>query len=226
MPTAKIPDTTPDNAPEIPDATLQADIALVLACIDIGGDKDVRTAAHKEARRAAQKKLVDRYHEGLLRFFRNRASPVDFEDLQHDVWAIVLDKKYVDRIQRIKTSVRSYIYGIARHVLYNHYNKRKREFDPITSSIELFEATLSRQFAEGHDAETLHEAMAKLPIDDQVLLHWRYSEEMSTAEMAEAYDVPVGTIKSRLYTVRQAVDKRMQPTKKSPQSSRLPGDLS
>lgn len=219
MPTAKITDATPNNAPKIADATLQADIALLLACIDNAGDKEVRTAAQKEARRAAQKQLVDRYHENLLRFFRNRASPVDFEDLQHDVWAIVLNKDHVDRIQCIKTSVRSYIYGIARHVLYNYYNKRKREFDPITSSIELFDATLSRQAAERHDAETLHEAMAKLPIDDQVLLHWRYSEEMSTAEMAEAYGVPVGTIKSRLYTARQALDKRMQPKKQSPQSS-------
>lgn len=209
----KIADATPDNAPPIADATLKADIALVLACIDIAGDKEVRTAAQKEARKEAQKQLVDRHHENLLRFFRNRASPVDFEDLQHDVWAIVLNKDYVDRIQRIKTSVRSYIYGIARNVLYNHYNKRKREFDPITSSIELFDATLSRQAAERHDAETLHEAMAKLPIDDQVLLHWRYSEGMSTVEMAEAYDVPVGTIKSRLHTARQALDKRMQPKK-------------
>jgi RNA polymerase sigma factor (sigma-70 family) len=184
------------SSEKIADSTLEEDRALVLA--SIGGEK------------AAQKVLMARYHDKLLRFFRHRAGVEDFEDLQHDVWGILLDKKTAEPIKALNTSVRAYIYGIARNVLFNYYQKRKRTFDPITSSLEVFDATLSRQVAERQGASSLHEALPKLPIDDQVLLEMRYFEEMSTRELAEMYKVPIGTIRSRLFKARKALDEMMQ----------------
>ena len=48
------------------------------------------------------------------------------------------------------------------------------------------------------DAEALVRAMNALRPDDRLVIAYRWLLELSEAEMAEALDVPVGTVKSRL----------------------------
>lgn len=233
MSSAKIADSTPAETETVADASVEADRALSLTSVEDDGEPNdpsmaaptiadstleehralilVSIEGENAARTAAQELLMKLYYDKLLRFFRYRAGPDDFNDLQHDVWTIVLDKDRIDKIKAINTSVRSYIYRIAKNVLYTYYRKRKRTFDPVTSSLEVFDVTLSRLFAQKHDAATLQKALPKLPVDDQVLLELRYFEKLSTRELAAVYDVPVGTIKSRLHTARKALDEQMQP---------------
>lgn len=165
-----------------------------------------------EGNKASWSQLMLRYSDQLLRFFRKHAGLPDYEDLTQDVWQRVLAKSSVADVMKITTSMRAYLFGVARNTLYDFYRGRKREFDPLTSAIAVFDVTLSRVFAEKQGAKALHEALPKLPVDDRLLLEMRYFDEMSTRELADAFKVAQGTIKSRLHRARKLLDEQMQGT--------------
>jgi RNA polymerase sigma-70 factor, ECF subfamily len=48
------------------------------------------------------------------------------------------------------------------------------------------------------DAEALVRAMNRLRADDRLVIAYRWLLELSEAEMADALDIPAGTVKSRL----------------------------
>ncbi|MEZ4372915.1 MAG: sigma-70 family RNA polymerase sigma factor [Polyangiaceae bacterium] len=45
----------------------------------------------------------------------------------------------------------------------------------------------------------LVEALQRLPLDLQMAIELYYWEELSVAELAEALEIPAGTVKSRLH---------------------------
>ena len=53
------------------------------------------------------------------------------------------------------------------------------------------------------DSKPIHEALAKLPVEQRTAVALFYLEEMSVAEVAVALDIPVGTVKSRLMSARK-----------------------
>ena len=56
------------------------------------------------------------------------------------------------------------------------------------------------------EVETLalmHEGLAGLPVTERDVLVLFYLEELSLAQLAEVLDVPIGTVKSRLFRARR-----------------------
>ena len=54
-------------------------------------------------------------------------------------------------------------------------------------------------------------AMEQLPEDLRTAIVLREIEGLSYEEIAEAMDCPVGTVRSRIFRAREAIDKRLQP---------------
>ena len=52
----------------------------------------------------------------------------------------------------------------------------------------------------------LLEALRRLPLDTQAMLELHYWEGLSVAEIAEVFDLPVGTVKSRMRKGRQDLE--------------------
>jgi RNA polymerase sigma-70 factor (ECF subfamily) len=59
--------------------------------------------------------------------------------------------------------------------------------------------------------EVVERAMQQLPEDLRTAIVLREIEGMSYEEIAEAMDCPVGTVRSRIFRAREAIDKRLQP---------------
>ena len=59
--------------------------------------------------------------------------------------------------------------------------------------------------------ETVMDAIAQLPEDLRVAITLRELEGLSYEEIAEAMDCPVGTVRSRIFRAREAINKRLQP---------------
>jgi RNA polymerase sigma-70 factor (ECF subfamily) len=55
------------------------------------------------------------------------------------------------------------------------------------------------------DAATLDSAMRRLPVEQRSILVLHHLDGRSVAELAEVLEIPVGTVKSRLHTARQAL---------------------
>jgi len=58
----------------------------------------------------------------------------------------------------------------------------------------------------------IDELLEQLDIDKRVVLSLYYFEELSVSEISEALKIPAGTVKSRLYTARNALKKLWEET--------------
>lgn len=59
--------------------------------------------------------------------------------------------------------------------------------------------------------ETINEAIEKLPDELRMAITLREFEGMSYAEIAEAMDCPIGTVRSRIFRAREAIDQKIKP---------------
>lgn len=57
---------------------------------------------------------------------------------------------------------------------------------------------------------TIHEAIADLPEDTAMAIKLREFEGMSYEEIAQTMDCPIGTVRSRIFRAREAIDKQIQ----------------
>ncbi len=58
---------------------------------------------------------------------------------------------------------------------------------------------------------TIHEAIADLPEDLRVAITLREMEGMSYEEIATTMECPIGTVRSRIFRAREAIDGRLRP---------------
>jgi RNA polymerase sigma-70 factor, ECF subfamily len=59
--------------------------------------------------------------------------------------------------------------------------------------------------------QTVSEAMEQLPEDLRTAIVLRELEGLSYEEIAEAMDCPVGTVRSRIFRAREAIDRKLKP---------------
>jgi RNA polymerase sigma-70 factor (ECF subfamily) len=149
--------------------------------------------------------LALRYRAALRQFFRTKARPEDIDDLTQQVWVALGEHRGTDPI---RTSLRAYVFGIARHVLFAHLRARYRAgaVEPVSSTIAALDPSLSQAVDARIQAQRMTLALQSLPVDTQILLELRYFSHLSTRELAAMYDVPAGTIKSRLFHARKLLD--------------------
>jgi RNA polymerase sigma-70 factor, ECF subfamily len=60
-------------------------------------------------------------------------------------------------------------------------------------------------------AQTVQQALEELPDDLRTAIVLRELEGLSYEEIAEAMDCPIGTVRSRIFRARDAIDKRLSP---------------
>lgn len=60
-------------------------------------------------------------------------------------------------------------------------------------------------------ARTVQQALDELPEDLRTAIILRELEGLSYEEIASAMDCPIGTVRSRIFRAREAIDKRLQP---------------
>ncbi|MFT3868909.1 MAG: sigma-70 family RNA polymerase sigma factor [Nibricoccus sp.] len=63
---------------------------------------------------------------------------------------------------------------------------------------------------EADDVFRLRLAVAALPADDRKLLHLFYDLGRTVSEVAEAFGIPAGTVKSRLFSVRESLKRILE----------------
>lgn len=71
--------------------------------------------------------------------------------------------------------------------------------------------TPERQLLNEEIVETIKTAIAKLPEEMRIAIMLREFEGMSYEEIAEAMDCPVGTVRSRIFRAREAIDSKLTP---------------
>jgi RNA polymerase sigma-70 factor (ECF subfamily) len=116
----------------------------------------------------------------------------------------------------------TWLYRIAINTAKNYLVARKRR--PLDYDVDLQDPTQYEMQArvsdiatpEGHALgeevrEVVAEAVEKLPEDLRMAIVLREIEGMSYEEIAQAMDCPVGTVRSRIFRAREAIDSRLRP---------------
>ncbi|TVO70537.1 RNA polymerase sigma factor RpoE [Sedimenticola selenatireducens] len=116
----------------------------------------------------------------------------------------------------------TWLYRIAINTAKNHLVAMKRR--PPSSDIDAETAeqldvgmrlkeyaTPENHLLESEIAETVKQAINELPEDLRTAITLRELEGLSYEEIARAMDCPVGTVRSRIFRARAAIDARLQP---------------
>lgn len=90
---------------------------------------------------------------------------------------------------------------------------RRRQVDrkraEVLAADEIHEPTV-RHSSDADDVIALRESIARLEPESRKLLHLFYEVGFSTAEIAEVLGVPPGTVKSRLFKVRETLKNQIE----------------
>jgi RNA polymerase sigma factor (sigma-70 family) len=160
--------------------------------------------------RDAGEALIERHYDGILRFFRTKCGPMA-DDLVQRTFMVCADH---ERGFRGDSSFRTYLFAVARNVLYKFLRGRSvdQHVDPdfSVSSASALAPGPATFAAERAEYRLMVQALRTIPLDIQVTLELFYWEDMSVAELAQILEVPPGTVKSRLHRGRQLLREAME----------------
>lgn len=158
--------------------------------------------------RDAGSRLFERHFELVCNFFRGKLAD-GVEDLIQRTFVELIES--VDRF-RGDASFRSYLLGIARHILFRHYREQAqggRTFEPLVTSVCELMPSASSVIAQHDEHAALVAAMRALPVDLQIALELYFWEDLTMREIAGVLDVPQGTAASRLRRAKEGLRERL-----------------
>lgn len=145
--------------------------------------------------RKAGHALLVRHFKPIRRFFANKVG-AEAEELVQRTFSRCVEGR--DRF-RNHSSVRTYLYGIARNVLREHFRGKVSEpFDPERCSAESSGAGPSTLMAAKQEQRLLLEALRRIPLEHQTLLELYFWEKLPAPQIAEIFEVPENTVRTRI----------------------------
>jgi len=148
--------------------------------------------------------LFKRHFRRIYRFFETKLGS-DVDELVQETFLACMRGR--DQF-RGDASFLTYLYTIARHELYRVLSERRRDLDRLDfemSSIADLAPTPRTQIAAREDRERLLRCLHMLPVAQQMLLELHYWEGVTIAELAEIFESPEVTVRSRLHRARNAL---------------------
>lgn len=151
--------------------------------------------------------LVVRWHAPLWLYIRRMSGrDQEAQDILQDVWLRV-----VRGIARVRdgSRLRGWLFGIARRVLMDRL--RRQYAVPPASEVDTEGLAAEADPPDREaDLEALDVALEALPLIEREVLTLFYLRDLSLVEIADALDIPVGTVKSRLFRARRMARAALQ----------------
>ena len=156
---------------------------------------------------AAFDALVERWNPPLWRYVRRLTGDDDAAaDTLHEVWLRIL--RGLPAL-REPARLRAWLFGIARRAL---MDRLRREY-----AAPFVDASAADQLSAPEpepglldDLDEMQEELAAMPLLEREVLVLFYLQELPLGQVAEVLDVPVGTVKSRLFRARNLLRDRLE----------------
>jgi RNA polymerase sigma factor (sigma-70 family) len=173
-------------------------------------DAEVLTSSVDDPRQFAL--IFDRYFPAVHRYVARRLGPNLADDLAQETFAIAFERR--STFDPSHESARPWLFGIAGNLL-RHYGRTERRqllayarTGVDRASDPGFEAAEDRVDAQAL-GPALARALASLGRRDREVLLLHAWAGLSYEEIARALEVPVGTVRSRLFRARRRIRKRL-----------------
>jgi RNA polymerase sigma-70 factor (ECF subfamily) len=153
--------------------------------------------------------LFQRHFDSIYGFFETKCE-ADADELVQSTFLACLRAR--DQFRK-ESSFRTYLFTIARHELYRVLRGRQRDgarLDFELSSIAELVSTPGTRIARNQEHQRLVEVLRQLPVEQQALLELHYWESMEIADLADVFEVPQATIRTRLHRARKSLRERME----------------
>jgi RNA polymerase sigma factor (sigma-70 family) len=151
--------------------------------------------------------LFDTHAAALRHYLVRRIGETAADDLVSETFLVALNQRH--RYDPSRAAVRSWLYGIATNLMRRHVRDEVRRLRITADATET--PSHASRVAERVDAQVaahrLARALADLSAGDRdvlLLISWA---GLDTTEVAEALDIPVGTVRSRMHRVRKQLRK-------------------
>lgn len=158
----------------------------------------------REGDATAGEALFERHFDSIYGFFETKC-PADADELVQSTFLACVNAR--DQFRK-ESSFRTYLFTIARHQLYRLFRTRQRKdakLDFDLSSIAQLVSTPGTKLARNQEHRQLVAALQQLPVEQQTLLELHYWEDMDIASLAEVFEAPAATIRTRLHRARNAL---------------------
>jgi RNA polymerase sigma-70 factor (ECF subfamily) len=165
----------------------------------------------RQGEEEAFRELVDRYKD-LVFALVSRAAPdrSRAEDLAQDVFLRVhRGLPYFRGEARLST----WIYRIVANVCVQEQQSRKpstQSLDEQTPAIRSATSSADRQFSDIEVRDRLEKAIVKLPANYRLLVAAHYLQGMRYGELAEALNLPLGTLKTQLHRAKRQLRRLLE----------------
>lgn len=150
--------------------------------------------------------------DDLLRFaIKLTSDKEDANDLLQETSLKALDN--VDKYEP-KTNFKGWIYTIMRNIFINNYRKIMREPTFVDQTDELYflsqsNNVISESTDQAYDLKEMHRIVNSLPHDFKQPFSM-YVSGFKYREIAEKLNLPIGTVKSRIYFTRQKLQHELR----------------
>lgn len=169
----------------------------------------------RQGSREAFSELFARYKQPLFGFFRRRlADPAQAEELTQETFLAVL--RNCSRYQP-RALFRTYLYAIGLKLL--RAQRRKAALRAMLLGTQI---GMRKTYEPARDTELfLRQAVRKLDVQEREILMLREFEQLSYGEIAQLLDLPVNTVRSRLFRARMALRDLLQSTSTTSLATKL-----
>ena len=166
--------------------------------------------------------IYDRHAATLLRFLGRRAGARVAEGLAGELFRIAFERRQM--FDRSRASALPWLYGIGANLLLKHRRTEARRLRASARIAASRQAPDRRASAAALDARLVFprvaDAIEGLPDDERGVLLLFAWEELPYQEMAEALELPIGTVRSRLNRARARLRELLEPKGKNKVRSR------
>ena len=151
--------------------------------------------------------LIARWQTPLWVYIRRMTGRnEDAQDVLQDVWL-----RTIRGIPRLRDGarLRAWLFGIARRVLMDRLRRQYATpaVGPLDGEDPEWEPELLHREA---DLTAMEAALDTLPLAEREVLTLFYLRDLSLVELADTLDIPVGTVKSRLFRARRLLRTTME----------------
>jgi RNA polymerase sigma factor (sigma-70 family) len=164
----------------------------------------------REGDKRAGEELFARHFADVFRFFDGKVGAKAEDLTQQTFFECTRNRQQF----RGDSSFRTYLFGIAWNELRQHFRREIKDgrvdFD-VSSLDELMSlmTSPSSQIDRAKRAELVRQALAALPMSQQVLLEYHYWHELDAPALADIFETTANAIRVRLVRARSALRTRL-----------------
>ena len=169
---------------------------MIILTLPAIADEDRLLARARAGDKAAMKEIYEQYFSAIYNFIRLRTDNLHTaDDLTSEVFVKLMRAFHTRKAPN--TSLRGWLFRVARTVLYDHGANRAYTNEALDEWVPAADdGDLEVRMIQSLNALRVRHAIQKLSPDQQEVLVLRFAQSLSLEETADIMNKPVNTVKS------------------------------